>query len=289
MLMRRGFSLVEMIVAVLLACTIAAAAVDSLVTQQRSFAAAARAGAARNALHQGADVLSAELHAVSPRDGDIYLAQPDKIEFRMLLGASVLCTIALTRDAATLPPLRAASALGLTAWVAIPQRGDTVLAFDPAGPGPADDRWTRHVLSADPSSGASCPLASGFTASAAEAAAGWAISLAPPLSATVPVGSPIRFVRRARFELYRAADSRWYLGFLDCLPTRATPCAIVQPVAGPFDPGGVHLTFLDSLGAPSVPAGTALVTIDLHASAAGRTPGAPPWHDSLRSAVAFRD
>jgi len=289
MLRRPGFSLVELLVAMVLACAIAAAAMDSLVRQQRAFAASARASVARGAIHQAAEVLTSDLRPLSPRDSDIYLAAPDKIEFRLLLGASVLCTISPARDAATLPPTRAASALGLTAWVAAPQAGDTLLVFDPGGPGLADDRWTRHVLTADPAPGARCPATSGFTTTALEAGAGWSIAIRPPLAATVPAGSPIRFFRRARFELYRAADARWYLGFFDCLATRATPCAVVQPVAGPFDPSGVRFTYLDSLGAVTAPAAASLVGIELHASTPGATSGAAPWHDSLRTAVAMRD
>ena len=289
MLSRRAFSLVELLIALLLACAVAGAAMQSLAREQRIFAATARRNAARAALHQAADVLTTDLRSLSPRDGDLYGAAPDHVDFRLLLGSSELCTIAPARDAATLPPTHAASALGLTAWIAAPQSGDTLLVFDPGGPGLADDRWTRHVLTADPVPGAACPVAGGFTSTAAEAAAGWGIAIRPPLSPTVPTGSPIRFFRRATFELYRAADARWYLGFFDCLTTRVTPCAIVQPVAGPFDPAGLTFTFLDSLGAPALPAATARIGIELHASAVGAASGAPSSHDSLRTVVAMRE
>ena len=289
MLTRRAFTLLELVIALVLACAIGTAAMRSLAGEQRIFSAAARRNTARAALHQAADVLTTDLRSLSPRDGDLYVAAPDHVEFRLLLGSSVLCTITPARDAATLPPTRAASALGLTAWVASPQAGDTLLVFDPGGPGLGDDRWTRHVLTSDPTPGAACPVASGLTSTAAEALAGWGITIRPPLAPTVPVGAPIRFFRRARFELYRAADTRWYLGFYDCLATRATPCAIVQPVAGPFEPAGLTFTFLDSLGAPAIPTGTSRIGIELHASAAGSASGAAFSHDSLRTVVAMRE
>ena len=289
MLTRRAFSIAELLIALVLSCAIAGAALGTLAHQQRLFAAAARRSAARAAVRLGAEVLTTDLRPLSPSDGDLYVAAPDHIEFRMLLGASVLCTLTPARDGATLPPTRAASSLGLTAWVAAPQSGDTLLVFDPGGPGSADDRWSRHVLTSDPAPGAACPVASGFTATAGEAGAGWSIAIRPPLAPTVPVGSPIRFFRRARFELYRAADARWYLGFYDCLATRATPCAGVQPVAGPFDPGGLRFSYLDSLGLAAPPVATALIGIELHASAIGASTGGTLWHDSIRSAVAVRD
>ena len=287
---RRGFSLTELVVAVVIACAIGAAVLDSGLRQQRFFAAAARFDAARTSVRQAADILSADLRPLSPRDGDLYVLAPDFVEFRLLLGASVLCTIAAARDAAVLPPLRAASALGLTSWVSSPVAGDTVLVFDEGGSGAADDRWTRHVLTADPSAGANCPTASGFTSSAAEAAAGWQIQIRPPLAASVAPGAPLRFVRRARYELYRAADAKWYLGFVDCLSTRMTPCAVVQPVSGPYDAAGIRFGYLDSLGALTMaPPDVALITIDIRASAPAADPASPPRRDSASAVVALRD
>jgi prepilin-type N-terminal cleavage/methylation domain-containing protein len=289
MLAPRGFSLVELLVAVVLACAIGAAVMDSAVRQQRFFAADARAAVAHAAVRQAVDVLSADLRALSPADGDLYATAPDHVEFRMLIGASVVCTIAASRDAAVLPPLRDASALGLTSWVASPNDGDTVLVFDPAGPGPADDHWDRHVLIADPASGAACPETSGFTASPAEAAEGWSIRFSPPLAPAVDPGAAVRFVRRARFELYRAADAKWYLGFFDCLSTRATPCSIVQPVSGPYDAAGIRFTYIDSLGAAAPPAAVASIIVNVNSSAFGASPAGAAVRDSASASIALRN
>ncbi|HUO53065.1 MAG TPA: prepilin-type N-terminal cleavage/methylation domain-containing protein [Gemmatimonadaceae bacterium] len=282
---RRGFSLVELIVAVVVACAIGAAVLESGVGQQRAFAAGARRAVARDAVRQAAAILSADLRALSPRDGDLYAIAPYQVEFRLLLGASVLCTIGAARDAAVLPPLPSASRLGLTSWVAAPAAGDTLLVLDAAS-----GAWARHVLTTDPAAGASCPVGSGFAETPAEAAAGWRIAFRPPLAPTVRPGAPLRFVRRARYQLYRAADARWYLGFVDCLATRATPCAVVQPVAGPYDAGGLRFAYLDSAGAPAAaPADVAVITVDARASSAAADPGRPPRRDSARAVIAVRD
>jgi hypothetical protein len=93
-------------------------------------------------------------------------------------------------------------------------------------------------------------------------------------------------VRRARYELYRASDSRWYLGYLDCLSSRATPCNIVQPVAGPFAPGGIQLAYLDRGGALTTnPASVA--RIDALAIAEHRS--SPAVLDSLSTTIALRN
>lgn len=286
---RRGFTLAELVVAIVIAGVLAAAVMDVVIRQQRFFAADARAAAMRAAVRQAADILSNELRPLTPRDGDLYAAAADHVDFRMLLGASVLCTIAAGRDGAVLPPTRAASALGLTAWVAAPVRGDTLLVLDAGARDPGDERWTRHVLTADPATHAPCPPATGFTGSAAEGAAGWELHLWPLLAATVRPGAAVRFVRRARFELYRASDTRWYLGFADCLASRAVPCAVVQPVSGPYDAGGIRFTYLDSLGAAAAEADVARIVIDIVASAAGAAPGVARSRDSLRATVAVRN
>jgi prepilin-type N-terminal cleavage/methylation domain-containing protein len=278
---RRAFSLAELLVAIVLTGVIAATAMDVLARHLRFYAGEARRAAARAAVRQGGELLATELRALSPLDGDLYDAGPDHVDFRMLLGSSVLCVIAPARDAVVLPPLHADSKIGLTAWVAAPVRGDTALVLGD------DERWARHVLLDDPRAGARCPAATGFTQSAAEEAAGWSVRFAPPLGAEVRAGAPVRFVRRARFELYRASDARWYLGFLDCLATRATPCSVVQPVSGPYDPGGLRFVYLDSSG--SAGAGDAArIVIDLAASAAAERPGVPAYRDSLRLTVAPR-
>jgi prepilin-type N-terminal cleavage/methylation domain-containing protein len=285
----RGFSLAELLVAVVIACAIGAAVMDSAVRQQRFFAADARAAVARGAVRQAVDVLSSDLRALTPSDGDLYVTAADHVDLRMLLGASVLCTIGAARDAAVLPPLRGASVLGLTSWVAAPLAGDTVLVFDAGGPGAADDRWARHVLASDPIPGGACPVTSGFTVSAAEAASGWSVRLSPALALTVTPGAAVRFVRRARFELYRAADSKWYLGFSDCLSTRATPCSVVQPVSGPYDAAGIQFAYHDSLGAAAAPAQVARIVVSVKSSAAGAAPGGALWRDSTGAAIAVRN
>jgi hypothetical protein len=93
-------------------------------------------------------------------------------------------------------------------------------------------------------------------------------------------------VRRARYELYRASDSRWYLGYLDCLSSRATPCNVVQPVAGPFAPGGIRLAYLDRGGAPTGNP-SRVARIDVVAIAERRS--SPTVLDSLATTIALRN
>jgi hypothetical protein len=64
-------------------------------------------------------------------------------------------------------------------------------------------------------------------------------------------GAPVRIVRRARFDVYRASDGLFYLGYRVC----AAGCAGVQPVAGPYGSSAavIRLRYFDVSGA-SLPA-----------------------------------
>ena len=112
------------------------------------------------------------------------------------------------------------------------------------------------------------------------------LALDPPLDSPIEPGTLVRVVRRARYELYRSSDSRWYLGYLDCLSTRATPCNVVQPVSGPFAPGGIQLSYLDATGTTASDRWH-VARIDLLAIAERRV--APDTLDSLATTIALRN
>jgi hypothetical protein len=148
-----------------------------------------------------------------------------------------------------------------------------VLILDPgANASSIDDVWRSYVLTANPSTAGVCPIATGLTTTAGEAAAAITLNLDHALTATTPVGAPIRIVRRARYELYQEASGNWYLGYYDCIKARVPACTSLAPVAGPYVPpnvggtGGIVFSFRDSTGA--VTATTTLVRrVDLVARA----------------------
>jgi prepilin-type N-terminal cleavage/methylation domain-containing protein len=276
-----GFTLAELLVATAMLGMLGAAALTVMLGQMRFHAAAVREMESRRAVHGGADLLRADLRGLAPTAGGIYALLPNSIDVRAPMGASVICHIDGSRTMVGVPPVYAAAG-ALTSWSPQPQRGDTVLVFvenDPtSGPSTPDDgisapgAWSVHVLTADPASGGTCPTASGLTRSSAEAAAAVSLRLAPPLAPEVSPGAALRFVRRARYQLYRASDGYWYLGYADCLASRATPCATIQPVNGPFAPGGIRFAFWDSTGAlTSDP--TRVARIDVLARALGDRAG----------------
>lgn len=281
---RRGASLIELVVVIVLLAAIGSATMGIVIHQERFYRAQADAIDSRTTVRDAAALLQSELRALTPGDGDLYSIGPAAIEFRATLAQSAICTIASSRSQITIPPEHLASGAPLT-WVGTQlEAGDTLLVL--ATDSTLGDRWDRHVLTAAPSSVGSCPVASGLTTSAAEASAALTLALRPQLDSSIAPGTLVRIVRRARYELYRASDSRWYLGYLDCLASRATPCNIVQPVSGPFSASGIQLAYLDRNGVPTSDPWR-VARIDLLAIASRRS--APATLDSLATTIALRN
>jgi prepilin-type N-terminal cleavage/methylation domain-containing protein len=250
-----GFSLVELLIVIVLMALVLTSVTTILVQQQRFYSDTAAIMQTRSSTRDAAYVLQGDLRALAPGDSDIYSMGSNFIEFRSQLGASVVCTISVSKLVLTVPPLNVNSESALTAWLTPPAVGDTLRIFDPGlNPGSSDDSWRVYTLTDAPTSGATCPNTTGLTTTAGEATQGWTLRVTPALSATTTVGSPIRVLRRARYELYQEGSGNWYLGYYDCVPLRSPVCTALQPVAGPYVPpnvsgtGGIVFTYRDADG-----------------------------------------
>lgn len=269
----RAFTLIELLISITLLTIVGGAIASAVAIQWRSHDALTDAGRARQAVRDGADVMLAELRALSPPGGDLVTASDTAVEVRATLGAAVICSVSVARDRVTIPPRRPAVGDALTWWRDAPVAGDSLVIFDPrAG---LRDTVSRHELVAI--GGGVCPLASGFTRSTADAAGGRELTLAPPLSASIGSGAPLRFLRRARYSTYRSsADGRWYFGIKELL---GGSWSGVQPVAGPLAPpgapgaGGMAVVIRDRAGTVlSVPPFGAATEMEITLRANGLRP-----------------
>jgi prepilin-type N-terminal cleavage/methylation domain-containing protein len=247
---RRGFTLTELMVAMVLLGLVLTGLTTAIIQQQRFYGGTAEVLEARANVRQAADILPSELRAISPASGDIYAMTSSSIDYRGSTGASVMCTINVARTSITIPPLVTTSQSGATAWLVAPLAGDSLLVYD-QGPTPAsaDDQWRAVALTANPAAGL-CPT---FTANTAESANSFTLALSAALPATVQTGAAIRFFRRSRYELYNGPDGLGYVGFSDCLSTRSPACTSPQPVSGPYlplggTPAGLTLSYFDANG-----------------------------------------
>jgi prepilin-type N-terminal cleavage/methylation domain-containing protein len=259
--MRRGITLPEMMVVLVLLSLVVGGLMTVLVRQQRFYTGTSEIIQTKGSARQAIDILSSELRGIStgtrggaPNNVDIYGMSDSSLTFRSQFGGSVLCTIDPTRTIVTLPPRTMAARNGLTSFLSEAQAGDSVFVFDGgAQQGTTDDRWWRVALARDPAVGV-CPIAPvGFTASAAEEALGIQIVLTDALAPDVQIGAPIRFFRPASYSLYQEAGGDWWLGYFSC---PANACSQRQAVSGPYRPydrpggaSGLAFAYFDSTGA----------------------------------------
>lgn len=258
---RRGITLPEMMVVLVLLGLVVGGLMTVLVRQQRFYTGTSEIIQTKGSARQAIDILSSELRAIStgtrggaPNNVDIYAMSDSSLTFRSQFGGSVICTIDPTRTVVTLPPRTMAARNSLTSFLSEAQAGDSVFVFDGgAQQGTLDDRWWRVALASAPTAGV-CPVAPvGFTGSQAEAGEGLRIVLTDALAPSVVIGAPIRFFRPASYSLYQEAGGEWWLGYFSC---PAGACSVRQPVSGPYRPydrpggaSGLSFAYFDSTGA----------------------------------------
>ena len=307
---RRGFSLVELLITMALLGLVSSVIVTVVVRQQRFYRSTAALMDARAQIRQIGSLLPADLRGISSVGGGIMTMSDSALEFRSAFGSSVVCTlISGATPAIVLPPLNTAKGLRLTSWTRAPIAGDSIVLYDVSATMRAgDDRWSVHQITAvatvagDVATG--CPSTSRLVQAADMVASNpaYRLTLSPVRPATVTQGAAVRLYRRVRYSLYRAADSQWYLGYRDCLPTRVPACSATQPIGGPFrgyaTPGsersGVQFTYFDSTGAvTAIPQRVARISLALRGETAGQLQlsggGIGTLKDSLVVEVALRN
>ena len=256
---RRGFTLIEVIVAVGLAALVGSTLLMTLRRQQRFYGSAAEMMQVRAQLRDAADVLAADLRGAAVARYGLPLMTDSAVELFTTIGASVVCAAPSGRTL-FMPPAALASGTFLTSLLAAPDTGDVALIYAMPGGIPDSAQWVEFRVAAfgSRSLATSCPASTGFT-SAADAAAkrsGYALTLTTDSPPAVRKGAPVRFLRRARYSLYRSSDGNWYLGYRRCNATGTPACATIQPVSGPYLPfkkagapdGGLAFRYFDSDG-----------------------------------------
>lgn len=207
-----------MLVALTLTASVTMLVAHTAIGQLRFFRGVGEVVALRGQIGHAGTVASRLLWAVSSTAGDITVAQDTAIELHATLGTSVACG----GSAGQLTiPAPVASGNALTAFIESPEAGDRVHVFfdDSLGGG-----WLTLRVASSTVSGAACPHFPSVSAAST-------LELLEPL--IVPPGAPLRFTRPIRLSLYRASDSRWYLGLKDW--NGATEqFNTIQPVAGPL-------------------------------------------------------
>ncbi len=251
---RRGFTLIELAV-VLVILGVAGSAIGlTLLRQQRFYRGAAELLYAREGVRDAIELLSTDIRGMSTADTAGLLAD-SAVELFASIGSSVVCQVAGTEIG--LPSAVPFPGNTLTAFVTQPDTGDIVLFYrDSVESG---SQWERHRIAGFTarSLAASCPASTGFTPpqDADAGTNGFLITLSTPLSSHFGRGAPVRFIRRGRYSLYHSTDGEWYLGYRRCNAVGSSVCGAIQPLSGPYrayssNPGstGLLFEFFDELG-----------------------------------------
>ena len=229
---RRGFTLVEILVALVLMGIVTGAIFKLLHGTQRITVAQAEQADLQSDIRAGSLVVPNELRELNTFVGgtvaqnDVLLAQDNKIRYRAMRGLGFVCEAA----AAGATTLRIAR--GTWTGLRTPDAArDDIYVFDDGVPEEsADDQW-RQVAMANVQSTNTCANGD-FTLTTAA------------LPAAVSVNMPVRMFEVMELELYTSpTDGQLWLGARSFSAGEA-----MQPVLGPLAADGFHLDYLDANG-----------------------------------------
>jgi len=295
---RRGFTLVELLVTIVVLAVIGTLLATTMLGQQRFFQRAYEMVGVRRELRTAMSLMPTDMRGVSSVGGDVLGFSATDMTFRATIGASIVCErpVGSSPTQLLLPPLDLAHNT-LTSWSTRPIAGDLLFAFDD-GPlaGAEDDAWIPLTVSSVTETTTACAGAP-FTDPVADAGKPrYLVTVAELIPATVVVGAGLRFTRDVQYALEQSDETeRWYL-----TQSSRVGGAWNSPVvvSGPYEAltdGGMQLVYFDSTGPEIVPAGVGaavgLARVDLTMRAAG-LPGSGPVYiggDVVpRDSIAFR-
>jgi hypothetical protein len=196
--------------------------------QQRFYRSAGDLMDNRSQIRQAVTLLPADLRGMSGGGGDFLNATDISVDLMATIASSAVC--GATANTFTVPPLNLASGQTISAGRTLPAVNDIMMVYDEGlTSGRADDVWQRYTITAATPTVGACNAP--FVGVLDAVKNSYVYTINPNVSATIPQGAPVRFLRMVRYELYRAGDNKWYLGYTEC-PNAA--CGNLQPVSGPY-------------------------------------------------------
>ncbi|HMH82804.1 MAG TPA: prepilin-type N-terminal cleavage/methylation domain-containing protein [Gemmatimonadales bacterium] len=293
LLARRGFTLIELMVALVLMGLVSTAVYKVLVSNQRLYLAQTQQIDLQQNIRAAATILPAEFRELDAADGDITGMGPDSIRMRAMRQLAFVCnTPALGGGIGQLDlTIRATPMYGNRLSFAA---GDSLLVYWEGDPSKrSDDIWLPAQVQSILATGAVCndsgpTLNQGFSL---RMQPNWINNAALNIANAITRGAPVRGYDKVVYRTYQAADGNWYLGQRN--PAQG---GTIQPVIGPLiGANGVTFSYYDSIGAvTNLPTQVAQIEIVLRARTASpiRSGGAGVQAykvDSMVTRVALRN
>ena len=278
----RGFTLVELMLALLLFSVAATAIVETFALHQRTAGAQAmRIGLQQN-LRTGLAVLPAELRALNAREGDILKMSATSITIRAIRQLAILCQMPALGGASVTLTVRQAPFYGTL----FDNTKDGIYAFYEGDESlRSDDAWVSGKLTSAPASGAKCSDGKpGYSFTA-----GLALGALPAVTGRILNGAPVWGYRQTTYGAFQHADGRWYVGMKD---SSAAMTALIGPLVGN---DGLTLTYYDASNLVTAdPSRVARIGITILGQGAtlvrqAGTPAAAYQVDSLSTHVTLRN
>jgi len=247
-LSRRGFTMIELLVALVLLGLVSAAVYRVLVNNQRLYMAQTQRIDLSQNIRAATSILPAELRELSASEGDIgfplQALSPTRIDIRAMRWLGFICK----------PPALGGALNGLSmvirgGFVGQPmffgrdvKTSDSLLIYyDGNQTTRRDDFWAWARINSAPSNDACLDGKPGQRIIFDVYPPSW---LGPNIAGAITVGAPVRGFARVAYQLYQpAGDTSWYIGHQ---PSTGT----MQPLVGPVLAGnGLTFAYFDSLGA----------------------------------------
>jgi prepilin-type N-terminal cleavage/methylation domain-containing protein len=261
---RRGFTLTELMIVVVLVGVIGTALTLLLMRQQRFHRAVVSITDSRARMRDVSTILPTDLRSISTSSDDILDISTNSIQFRAFMGTSIVCNYA-SATVIEIPPKNLTGGIVLTAWINPPAPGDIAYIYnDSTQAGNVDDTWTPFAItdtvSSTNSAWCASTLSPAYTVADDNAARRYRITLAAaPNQVQIERGAVIRFAKEVRYSAYQASDNQWYVGYQTCTanvnPALPGACGTTEMLAGPILPAtadtttsGLFFVFYDKEG-----------------------------------------
>ena len=243
---RRGFTIIELVVVVVLGSLILGATLQVLLTNQRIYTGLNSRVRGSQSMRAALAVLSSELREISPPEGDLVMMHADSLRIRAMRQLSVICHDTVRGT----PNFRGFQIGDLIV------SGDSVVVFaDNNSLGSWDDEWilTRVTSVA----AATCNGAAGQRLTFASAT--------PFTNDSVSSGAEVRAFTHVAYGLVQVG-SDWFLG-------QSVSGGAWEPVVGPLRSGrGLEFTYLDEFESVTTTA-TEVAMIDVTVRTGGDVVG----------------
>lgn len=226
---RRGFTLVELLMVLVLGTILVLATFQTLASNTRVYAVNSSRAMGQQSLRAGAAILSGELREISPGEGDLLQIEDDAVQVRAQRSFGLVCNVDYSSNPAKVTSFRVGPTF---------EAGDSVFIFHDNDPERhTDDEWLGGVVTAvEETVACGGNLAQVLTVPFVSASA---LAANPD---SVRLGAPVRGFEVFTLGLYEI-EGEPYLGRLE--RNGADP----DPLVGPLLPSdGVSFRYLDDRG-----------------------------------------